>query len=278
MQKTAIRILALGILVAVTAGAEPSTVAPRVVSLGPAITEQVVLLGMASNLVGVTSYCVLPAGHPPVAQIGTVTGMSAEQVLSLHPDLVLATGLTHPRDTGRLEKLGLRVVQFGYAKTFEDICAQFIQIGDLMGRSELARALAEEAQRRVAAVEARVAGSPAPRVFVEIGTRPLFTANQDSFIDDLVRRAGGTNVARDAVGGFYSREQVLAANPDVILIVTMGVAADQERDAWLGTRSLSVATTRRVHVMDAYTVCSPTPLRFAESLEAMAVFLHPGAP
>lgn len=106
---------------------------------------------------------------------------------------------------------------------------------------------------------------------------PRAEAIRDSFIDDMLARAGGINVARDSEGGFYSREQVLAQNPEAIIIVTMGVAAEAERELWLKSRALRAAASGRIFVMDAYTVCSPTPAGFAEATEAMARLLHPAA-
>ena len=247
----------------------------RVVSLGPAITDQVCLLGLARYLAGVTTYCRLPAEIPRPMEVGTVTGISTEQIVALGPDLVLATGLTHPRDAGKLEQLGIRVIRFDYAKNFDDICGQFLQLGELLERGAEAREIVEAARTRVDALAGTVQGRAAPRVFVEVGTRPLFTANRDSYIDDMVARAGGQNVARDIEGGYYSRERVLAENPDVIVIVTMGVEVEEEKAAWLATEALQVAKTGRVYVMDAYTVCSPTPPRFAEAAEAMAALFHP---
>lgn len=251
-------------------------VALRVVSLGPAITDQVCLLGMASNLVGVTSFCRLPPGMAPLPQVGEVTGVNAEQVVRLKPDVVLATGMTHPRDTTKLEQLGLRVVRFNYAKDFSDICAQFLQLGELLGRSPEAAAIVADARGRLAVLAGQLTARPRPTVFVEVGTRPLFTANKDSFIDDMVVRAGGVNIASDNASGFFSREQVLAQNPEAIVIVTMGVAADAERETWMQARGLRAAAGGRIYVMDAYTVCSPTPTRFAEATEEMARLLHPG--
>lgn len=259
----------------VIAGAKTYAADLRIVSLGPAITEQVNLLGMASNLVGVTSFCRMPEGTAQPPRVGTVTGINTEQILALQPDLVCAIGLTHPRDVAQLERLGLRVVHFNYARNFDDIVDQFLQLGGLLGRAVEADRVASAARARLAALAARLENRAPPSVFIEIGTRPLFTADRDSYITDMIKRAGGRNVAAETKGGFYSREQVVAENPDVIVIVAMGVVAEEERDAWLSTAALHVSDTRRVHVMDAYTVCSPTPEQFVVASETLAELLHP---
>ena len=279
--RPALRLAALCILLAVR-GAGPAraaegTNAIRIVSLGPAITEQLLLLDRAESLVGVTSFCQLPEDLAPPSVVGTVTGINVEQIVTRRPDIVMAIGLTDPRYTRMLEKLGVRVERFDYAKDFEGICEQFLRIGRLVGREAEARAIVDEVRGQVAATVRDVEGRSRPRVFVEIGARPLFTANADSYINDIERLAGGVNVAAEADSGFYSREQVLADDPEVILIVTMGVAAEEERASWLAARPLAAAEQGRVHVLDAYTVCSPTPYRFAESVRTFAALFYPEA-
>jgi iron complex transport system substrate-binding protein len=249
----------------------------RIVSLGPAITEQVCQLGAANQLEGVTTYCRLPeGGEARITRIGTVTGISAEQILGLRPDLVLATGLTHPRDVERLTALGIRVERLGYARDFESICGQMLRLGELLGAERKAGELVELARQRLAALAVTLAGRARTTVFVEIGARPLFTADRETFIHDMMVRAGGENVAADAKGGFFSREQVLARDPEVIVVVTMETAAEEERAGWMAVGALRAAAAGRVHVMDAYAVCSPTPTAFVESVEAMAALFHPG--
>ena len=53
----------IGLLVAFSTAAAPEPVPHRIVSLGPAITRQLCLLGAADRIVGVTTYCPdLPGG------------------------------------------------------------------------------------------------------------------------------------------------------------------------------------------------------------------------
>ncbi len=261
-------------LVAATTGAAEA-LPQRIVSLGPAITEQLALLDRTDRLVGVTTYCRLPADAAGVTRIGTVTGLSAEPILNLRPDLVLATGLTHPRDMERLQGLGLTVKRFGYAADFDTMAAQFIELADMVGETARAEAMMDAARERLAGVAARVGGRPPTPVFIEIGAKPLFTAGRETFIHDMLVRAGGVNIAADATGGVFSREQVIARNPQVILVVTMETTALEEQQTWLRTRGLRAAASGRVHVLDAYAVCSPTPVGFAEVVADMAALLHP---
>ncbi|MCI5220091.1 MAG: ABC transporter substrate-binding protein, partial [Candidatus Electrothrix sp. LOE2] len=92
--------------------AEANTFPQRIVSLGPINTENVYLLGAEDRLVADTNYCVRPEAARSKEKIGSVMQVSIEKILSLRPDLNLATGLTQPQQLKKLRELGLRVEQF----------------------------------------------------------------------------------------------------------------------------------------------------------------------
>jgi len=88
--------------------------------------------------------------------------------------------------------------------------------------------------------------------------------------------AGGINIAAHARNGLYSREKVLEANPDVILIVTMGIVGQKEKKAWEEFKTIRAVREGRIYVVDSYKLCSPTPVTFVEFLGKLARLLHPG--
>ncbi|MCM8812905.1 MAG: helical backbone metal receptor [Candidatus Omnitrophica bacterium] len=259
---------------AATTGAAQSR---RVVSLGPFITEDLYLLGAQEQLAGVTKYCIRPPQAQEKEIVGTVVEFSTEKVLALMPDVVLATPLSDRRGVDVLRAAGISVVELPQPKDFDQICRQVEQLGMLVGRGAAAAEIVIAAQQRVAAAERMIAGRVRPKVFIQIGSNPLFTTNRDYFIHDLVARAGGDNIAAAADSGIYSREKVIADNPDCIVIATMGLAAEEESRQWRQYPSIAAVKHKRIFVMDSYLVCSPTPVSFAESLEQMIRFLHPEA-
>ena len=135
--------------------------------------------------------------------------------------------------------------------------------------------MVSRAEERVRAISHRVANRKNTRVFCQIGAHPLFAAVGDTLLNDLIEHANGTNVAKEAKIGFYNREAVIRQDPDVIIIVTMGIAAENERLAWRKFKSIKAVRNGRVFVMDAYRTCSPTPLTFADALAEIAGILHP---
>lgn len=247
----------------------------RIVSLGPSLTKQLYLLGATAETVGITTYCPQPSGLPAIARAGSVVEPNVEQIVRLRPDLVLATSLTSRKAVATLQAVGLSVVEFPPAKTFDEICGQFLMLGARIGRQEKARHVVEETQAQVNALREAVPPNERPSVFIQIGARPLCTAGKDSFLNDLVEMAGGVNIARDVTVVTYSRESVLAANPDCILVVTMGMTGPDEIQTWRRYETLTAAKHGRIHMIESELVCSPTPVSFVDALATIVKLLHP---
>jgi len=275
MRKNSVmRLLTVTIAVLCTALAIAAPVPRRIISLGSFVTEELYRLGVQDRLVGVTSYCVRPQAARQKEKVGTIVDVNIEKVVTLKPDVVIATPLTNARAKEQLKNLRIPVVELPQVRTFSDICDQFILLGDAVGVPERARAIVREVRVKVSDLQRQVEGMPRPKVFIQVGTAPLFTMNKDFFIDDLIRRAGGINIAREASSGIYSRESVVAADPDVIIIATMGLAGEDEKRQWQKYPQMNAARRGRIYCVDPYILCDPTPDNFAAALEDMIGFLH----
>ena len=128
-----------------------------------------------------------------------------------------------------------------------------------------------EHKARLAAKIAAADKRPRPRVLVVIQVSPLWTAGSGSFVDDLISRAGGVNIGRAVPGyGPFSKEQVLASVPDVIL-GDAAVAAAFRTDPLL--RRLPAVTRGRVYALPPDVTSRPGP-RLADGLILVAQALH----
>lgn len=246
----------------------------RIISLGPAITEGIYLLKAEEDLLANTIYCQKPKEAKNKVKVGTVIELNLEKIIALCPDLILATSLTNPKQVEKLRSLGLRIVVFPAAKSYLELCQEFIKLAELVGKRERAESLIEQAQKKVWSIREKTANLAKPKVFIQIGANPLYTVTGDSFINDYIEFAGGINIAKDAKTGIYSREKVLEINPDVIIIVTMGITEEEKR-TWMKFKTLSAVKNNRVYVIDSYKISSPTPLSFAKTLEEITGILHP---
>lgn len=247
--------------------------AKRIVSLVPWVTKSLYLIGEQSRLVGCTSFCpVEAADHIPV--VANAMSVNLEKTLTLKPDVVIASSLNKPETIENLKKLGIKVLLQPYPKSFEEICAYFIQIGELVGQGAKAKEIVSQQKARLAKLASGIPSGKTPGVFIQIGAKPLFCAVPDTFMDDFIRFSGGKNIAEELKLGSVTREYVLKQNPDVIFIVTMGIVAQEEKDIWLGYQSLSASRGRKIFVLDADKTCSPTPILFVDALEEMIKLMY----
>lgn len=246
----------------------------RIVSLGPAKTEELYLLGVGDEVVGVTTYCIRPEDAKKKQRIGTVTQMDMEKIIVLRPSIVIATPLSSKRQLEKLKGLGINVINFPLAESFSSICKQFLELGRIVGEENRAEKIILEAQTHVNELEKGVRNIPKVSVFVQVGARPLYTMTKDSFINEYIELAGGINIAGERNSGLFSREEVLKKDPDIILIVTMGIAGEREKKIWGRFKQLKAVRNNRIYIMDSYKMCSPTPVSFAEMLEEMVNILH----
>lgn len=247
--------------------------ARRIVSLVPWVTKSLYLMGEQSRLVGCTSYCpVEAADHIPV--VANAMSVNIEKTFTLKPDVVVASSLNKPETIDNLKKLGIKVVLQPYPKSFEEICAYFIQIGEIAGQGAKANEIVSQQKARLEKLKAGIPSGKNPNVFMQIGAKPLFCVVPDTFMDDFIRFSGGKNCAAGLKMGSVTREYVVKQNPDVIFIVTMGIVAQEEKDTWLGYQSLSASMSKKIFILDADKTCSPTPVLFVDALEEMIKLMY----
>lgn len=271
-------VMCSGSVQALQAMEPPTKIPQRIISLSPINTENIYLLGADDRLVGDTSYCVHPEAAKYKEKIGSVMSFSVEKVLSLQPDLVLASNLSPAGALQKLRAMGIHVVQFQQATSFVDICNQFMTLGRLLGLESRAANLVAAAQQQVRAIEEQIATLPRPKVFLQVGSHPLAGAIGKSFTHDFISLGGGVNISAEQQVSATNPEKVVADNPDVIIIAMMGsesgLAMQQKKD-WLAIPVIGAVREGRVHVLDPDLVCSPSPATFAKTLASIAGLIHP---
>jgi len=249
----------------------------RIISLSPIITENIYLLGADSKLIANTFYCVLPEAAQKKEKIGTLIDVNLEKIIHLKPDLILATELAKAKQIKLLKKMGIRIVQYPKATTYDDMCTQFLDLADLIGKRMEAERIITSAKKYVLDIYHRVSFLPKKRIFFQIGTKPLHTVNNQSFMNDYILFSGGINIASNESSGIYSRENVIKNNPEIIFIASMGIASDKEKDVWMSFPTLDAAIHNRIYIIDSVSTCSVTPVSFVNALKKIAQYVHPEA-
>jgi len=246
----------------------------RIISLGPALTESVFTLGVSDQLVGVTTYCTKPVQAQEKDKVGAAVEFNVEKVLTLNPTLVLATSLSDPKSVAKLQSLGINVEVFPAARSFNQLCEEFLRLAALIGEQEKAETILTKVRAEVEDIRGKTSVLPKPSVVVQSGANPLWVVPQDYFINDFIEYAGGENII-PAGNGHFRREKILGLNPDVIIITTMGIVGDEEKQKWEQYRSINAVKNRRIYIVDSDKFCSPTPEGFVETLKETVKLLHP---
>ena len=246
----------------------------RIVSLSTVTTEEIFLLGEGKRLVGRSHFCARPPEAQKVPEAGSIVEVNLEKVVSLEPDLVIVTPMIDPRAVAKMKAPGLRMETFAPAKSFQGVNDSFLRLAKMMGREAEARRITDEQEKEMELLRQKVPKGPPLSIFLELGAKPLVTVTRDSFLNDLIEFAGGKNIAADAGRALYSREKVLAQDPDMIIISSMGFDGEKEKQMWQKYPELKAARGNRIVFVNSDLFCSPTPVTFTRALENMIQILH----
>ena len=154
---------AAGLAFAAPAAAE--TVPRRVVSINVCTDQLAMLIASEGQLHAVSALARDPnsSAMPEEAQAFAVTHGLAEEIFLMEPDLVLAGTFSARPTVGILRRLGIRVEEFRPARSFDDIRANILRIGELLHRQE---AEVEEISRRLSAFVLAADSAPSRALLV----------------------------------------------------------------------------------------------------------------
>lgn len=255
--------------------------AERIISLAPANTEIIYALGLQDRLVGVTEFCNYPPAAKDKPKVGGFSTVDIEKAVALKPDLVLAAEIHNKSVTPQLQKMGFRVVSL-HPKTVQGVIQDIALTGRLCGADAAAATLTADLQKRVDAVTTITSGLASdqrPRTLLVIWNDPLMVAGKSTLIDDIMRMAGGTNIASQ-INGFASMnlESIISADPQVIIVPT---SMDEKGDPlwdFITTdprmSNTSAVKNGRVYKIEGDLIYRHSP-RCITALEQTASFLHP---
>jgi ABC-type Fe3+-hydroxamate transport system substrate-binding protein len=246
----------------------------RIVSLIPSITEDLFAIGAGPQVVAVSQFTDYPASAARLPAVASFLSVDAERIVRLHPDLVV--GITAQGSlVADLRRAGVHV-ELLHNDSFDDLFSTLARLGNLSGHPREAAALAASLRAQTARLVRSVPRGTRPKTFVVLGTAPLFTVGDGSYIAHLIGLAGGVNASglRDAYAR-YSAEALLARQPDVIVADTYsGVRAVLNEPPWNALRAIR---NGRLYVLqDAAILERPGP-RYNLGLAWLIGRLHPNA-
>jgi iron complex transport system substrate-binding protein len=253
----------------------------RVVTFAPANTEILFALGLGGRVVGVSgSYDNYPPEAKSIPSVGGAGNFGVdpniEKVVALHPDLMLTTS---GGDTwkARLRNLGIKVFTIN-ATGFDDLLHDIQTVGTITGAEPAADQLVASMQTKAAAIQSKVSAQPKVSCFYEVYYPPLTTVGPNTFVFDLLQRAGCDPVTAGAKAPYpsWSLERLVSENPQVYLLDSLSGATPAAVAKRHGFGALGAVKGGHVVVIDSDLVTRPGP-RIVDGLEALAKALHPEA-
>lgn len=222
-------LLSAVLLAGPAAAAEPHPDATRVLSLGGSITEIIYALGEEGRLVGRDMTSSFPTEAQALPDVGYVRQLSSEGVLSVKPDLILAEeGAGPPETVEVLKNVGIAYETIASDWSEAGIHGKIDAVATALGVPEKGQALADRIAQEFSIADARAKSVTEPRKVMFImslqGGRIMASGRQTA-ADGIIHLAGAQNAFGEFEGyKTVTDEAVLAANPDVILMMDRSAA------------------------------------------------------
>ena len=247
----------------------------RIVSISASNTEILYALGLEDRIVGVDQYSDYPEAARSKPQVGSFVQPDLEKIIALEPDLILVTNIHLPTVLPELERRKLTAMVTN-PKDIKGVPGSIEMVGRITAKQQEAQTLATSLRSRIDAVESRVKGATPVRTFYELSPQ-LHTAGPGTFVDDMIKLAGGASIAASATEQWpqLNQESLFLADPEVVLLADheAGITPEQVmgRPGW---STVAAVKANRVFTVDPNLTNRPAP-RVVDGLEIVAKKLHP---
>jgi iron complex transport system substrate-binding protein len=254
----------------------------RIISLAPSNTEIIYALGLEDRLVGTTDYCDYPEAAKDKPRVAGYVNPDLEKVVSQQPDIIIAEAIHENTVLPALEKLGLTTIVMS-ASSLDVVLDDIKLIGEVTGKSKTATKLVDDLAKRIQAVTTKTAGLSSeqrPRVLYAVWYDPIWTMGSETFIDDIIWKAGGDNIfSKDfEKSHVVSLESIISKNPQIIIVSGMGTTGDLIYNNVMSEvrlRGVDALRDGRVYkISNANLIERPGP-RVVDGLEEVAKIIHP---
>ncbi|MDQ0189095.1 ABC transporter substrate-binding protein [Alicyclobacillus cycloheptanicus] len=207
-----------------------------------------------------------------IPAIGNVT---AEQVIAVHPDLVLMASYNTPGVVNQIEQAGIPVYEFTNFNSIDDIEKNIKVLGTLVGEEGKADQLVSMMEQKIQAVQNAVKGEPKPTVldYSSYG----FAGGSGTTVNDIITDAGGTNAAANLQGwAKVTDEEIVKMNPDVIIDSSDDAAFKQKLLHDPALKTVNAIRNKQIYIIPGADLGSVSQYIY-KAVEDVAKDLHPSA-
>ena len=258
----------------------------RWVSSGGSLSEWVVALGGESRLVGVDTTSQHPASLRELPSVGYQRALSAEGVLSLHPDILIGSEeMGPPPVIAQIRAAGIRIEMLPATPDQTVLERNVLRIGELLGEPVRAQQLIatyrQRLQRQAAWVSQARSNQAPPRVLMLLGHAGSNTmaAGKDSLAVWLIEQAGGESRTDHSGYKSISSEALLAMDPQVIIFADRALQGEAARQALVHQNPVIMQTSAgregRLLGLDPTLLVGGLGPRLPESLAELSAAFYP---
>jgi iron complex transport system substrate-binding protein len=204
----------------------PETQQTRIVSAGAGVTELILALGAAPQLVGIDSTSQIPAKLAPVMtqvqRLGYHRMLSAEGIIGLNPSHVIGSEVMGPESSLHLlTQANIHVIKLNSATTEQQLMDNIDSLSEIIGKPSSALELKRTLKQQLAQIadkRSQLTSKPKVLFLLLQEGRPARVGGKDTAADLIITLAGGANAADFDSYKSVSGEGILALNPEVILL------------------------------------------------------------
>jgi len=244
------------LVLAMAGNCQLSPASQRIVSLVPSHTELMFAMGIGELVVGVTDYCNFPAETAALTKIGNQE-LNIEKIMALKPSILLDVNGMHRKYELLFSQLGLNYVNFNLKK-LSQLPVIALEIAEIVGRKEAGVTFSENWNRQLSELETS-SNNANVKAYFEIWDTPMQAAGPESFIGEILSRAGFENILKSTQEyPVINHEVIIQANPDYIFLAypLHDTSSVQNRPGW---RNLSAVANKRIYCLDQDLFVRPGP-------------------
>ena len=246
-----------------------------IVALSPSAAEILFTIGAGDQVSAVSEF----TDYPPEAAAKPVVGgfdgktLSIETIMSFKPDLVYITEGMHNFLIATLESNGI-AYYVSKGDSIASVEKEILEVGKITGHEKEAAKVVDGMEKKLKKAAPAHKGA-AVKVYWEVWNAPYMSAGAASFINDVIKAAGGENIFADLPDAYpmVSEESIISRQPAVILIpASTGQAASSVglRNGWA---EIPAVKGSKVFVVDDNVYTRPGP-RVADVVLELAGLLE----
>jgi iron complex transport system substrate-binding protein len=253
----------------------------RIVSLSPNLTEILFALGLGDRVAAVSSNCDWPPEVQKKPKVGTFWQPNTEAIIAVRPDLVVCESFDQQMMVAKtLKRTGLNILSLR-VESISELFLAITEIGQAAGCSAAAEQLAANIKNQLNQTQTKTSSSRKVKVLWIMQPEPLRVAGINTFVNEIIKLAGGQNVIGPTIDRYPSigTEEILSCGAEVIIqpaMETKDIAKQQTaaEQFWSRFTNLPAVKNKRIYIIDADTVLRLGP-RIPQGAQKVAQCLHP---